>query len=44
MGLALMMTWFLMQPVLVEVEKTATAPYRAGEISGRWRSSGVSLR
>ncbi|WP_241654735.1 flagellar type III secretion system pore protein FliP [Granulicella sibirica] len=34
MGLALMMTWFLMQPVLVEVEKTATAPYRAGEISG----------
>jgi flagellar biosynthesis protein FliP len=34
MGLALMMTWFLMQPVLLEVEKTATAPYRAGEISG----------
>ena len=34
MGLALMMTWFLMQPVLVEVEKTATAPYRAGEITG----------
>ena len=34
MGLALMMTWFLMQPVLSEVEKTATAPYRAGEISG----------
>ena len=34
MGLALMMTWFLMQPVMVEVEKTATAPYRTGEISG----------
>ena len=34
MGLALMMTWFLMQPVLVEVERTATTPYRAGAISG----------
>jgi len=35
MGLALMMTWFLMQPVLVEIEKTATAPYSAGQISGQ---------
>jgi flagellar biosynthetic protein FliP len=34
MGLALMMTWFLMQPVLLEVEKTATTPYRAGTITG----------
>jgi flagellar biosynthetic protein FliP len=34
MGLALMMTWFLMQPVLLEVEKTAVAPYDAGAISG----------
>jgi flagellar biosynthetic protein FliP len=34
MGLALMMTWFLMAPVLAEVEKTATAPYRAGSITG----------
>lgn len=34
MGLALMMTWFLMQPVLVEVEQHAVAPYRAGSISG----------
>lgn len=34
MGLALMMTWFLMQPVLLEVERTATTPYRAGAISG----------
>jgi flagellar biosynthetic protein FliP len=34
MGLALMMTWFLMQPVLLEVEKTAVAPYNAGTISG----------
>jgi flagellar biosynthesis protein FliP len=34
MGLALMMTWFLMQPVLLEVEQTAIAPYSAGTITG----------
>ena len=34
MGLALMMTWFLMQPVLQEVEQKAVAPYRANAISG----------
>jgi len=34
MGLALMMTWFLMQPVLLEVEHTAVAPYSAGTITG----------
>lgn len=34
MGLALMMTWFLMQPVMVQVEQTAVAPYSAGTISG----------
>jgi len=34
MGLALMMTWFLMQPVLLAVEKTAVAPYSAGTITG----------
>ena len=34
MGLALMMTWFLMTPVLLEVEQKAVAPYRAGTISG----------
>jgi flagellar biosynthesis protein FliP len=34
MGLALMMTWFLMQPVLLEVERTAVAPYSAGTVSG----------
>jgi len=34
MGLALMMTWFLMQPVLLEVERQAVTPYRAGMISG----------
>ena len=34
MGLALMMTCFLMQPVLLDVEQQAVAPYRAGLISG----------
>jgi flagellar biosynthesis protein FliP len=34
MGLAMMMTWFLMQPVLLEVEQTAVAPYSAGTITG----------
>jgi flagellar biosynthetic protein FliP len=34
MGLALMMTWFLMQPVLLEVEHTAVAPYSAGTVTG----------
>ena len=34
MGLALMMTWFLMQPVLLEVEQNAVAPYSAGTITG----------
>jgi flagellar biosynthetic protein FliP len=34
MGLALMMTWFLMQPVLQQVEQQAVAPYRAGTMSG----------
>ena len=34
MGLALMMTWFLMQPVLLEVEQKAVTPYRAGSITG----------
>ena len=34
MGLALMMTWFLMAPVLTEVEAKATTPYRQGTISG----------
>jgi flagellar biosynthetic protein FliP len=34
MGLSLMMTWFLMQPVLLQVEQAAVAPYSAGMISG----------
>lgn len=35
MGLALMMTWFLMQPVLLEVERQAVTPYSAGTITGQ---------
>ncbi len=34
MGLALMMTWFLMTPVLSQVDQQAVEPYRAGEITG----------
>ncbi len=34
MGLGLMMTWFLMQPVLIEVDQQAVEPFRAGQISG----------
>ena len=34
MGLGLMMTWFLMQPVLVAVNQQAVQPFRQGRISG----------
>ena len=34
MALGLMMTWFLMQPVLVEVDQQAVEPFRAGQLSG----------
>ena len=34
MGLGLMMTWFLMQPVLVQVQQQAVVPFREGKISG----------
>jgi flagellar biosynthetic protein FliP len=34
MGLGLMMTWFLMTPVLLQVEQQAITPYRVGTISG----------
>jgi len=34
MGLALMMTWFLMTPVLNQVDQQAVEPYRAGQVSG----------
>jgi len=34
LGLGLMMTWFLMQPVLTQVNQQAVEPYRAGQITG----------
>lgn len=34
MGLALMMTWFLMQPVLLDVQHQAVEPFQQGKISG----------
>ena len=34
MGLALMMTWFLMTPVLNQVDLQAVEPYRAGQMTG----------
>src|ERR1700753_2135173 len=34
MGLGLMMTWFLMQPVLRDIEKQAVEPFQQGQISG----------
>jgi flagellar biosynthetic protein FliP len=34
MGLALMMTWFLMTPVLNQVDLQAVEPYRAGQLTG----------
>ena len=34
MGLALMMTWFLMTPVLTQVDQQSIEPYRDGQITG----------
>jgi flagellar biosynthetic protein FliP len=34
MGLGLMMTWFLMQPVMVAVNQQAILPFQQGQISG----------
>ena len=34
MGLALMMTWFLMAPVLTLVDQQAVTPFRSGQITG----------
>jgi flagellar biosynthetic protein FliP len=34
LGLGLMMSWFLVQPVLLNVEKQAVDPFRQGQISG----------
>lgn len=37
MGLGLMMTWFLMQPVIAAVDTQAVEPYRHGQITG-WQA------
>ncbi|MGB6191116.1 MAG: flagellar type III secretion system pore protein FliP [Terracidiphilus sp.] len=37
LGLALMMTWFLMTPVLNQIDRQAVEPYRAGQITG-WQA------
>jgi flagellar biosynthetic protein FliP len=37
MGLGLMMTWFLMQPVITAVNQTAVVPYEAKKIDG-WQA------
>ncbi len=37
LGLGLMMTWFLMTPVLTQVDQVAVEPYRAGQITG-WQA------
>src|SRR6201997_5676976 len=34
LGLGLMMTWFLMTPVLTQVDQQAVEPYRNGQITG----------
>jgi flagellar biosynthetic protein FliP len=34
LALALMMTWFLMTPVLNQVDQQAVEPYRAGQVTG----------
>jgi flagellar biosynthetic protein FliP len=34
LGLGLMMTWFLMTPVLTQVDQQAVEPYRAGQLTG----------
>lgn len=34
LGLGLMMTWFLMTPVLVQVDQQAVEPFRSGQITG----------
>ena len=37
LGLGLMMTWFLMTPVLTQVDQQAVEPFRAGQITG-WQA------
>jgi flagellar biosynthetic protein FliP len=43
MGLALMMTWFLMTPVLTEVDRQAVEPYRQGQVTG-WEAIDLGSR
>ncbi|HEU5351252.1 MAG TPA: flagellar type III secretion system pore protein FliP [Terracidiphilus sp.] len=37
LGLGLFMTWFLMAPVLTQIDKVAVEPYRGGQITG-WQA------
>lgn len=37
MGLGLMMTWFLMQPVMMAVNQQAIQPFQQGQITG-WQA------
>ena len=37
LGLGLVMTWFLMQPVLVQIEQQSVTPYREGRVTG-WQA------
>ena len=34
LGLGLVMTWFLMQSVLLQIDQQAVTPYRAGQVTG----------
>ena len=43
LGLGLMMTWFLMTPVLTQVDQQAVQPYRAGQITG-WDAIGQGAK
>ena len=43
MGLALMMTWFLMTPVLTEVDRQAVEPDRQGQVTG-WEAIDLGSR
>lgn len=34
LGLGLVMTWFLMQPVMTQIEQEAVNPYKSGQVTG----------
>ena len=44
LGLGLMMTWFLMQPVLVQVDQQAVEPFRPGRLPVGMRSTAARRR